>query len=72
MTNQDNPVQRGIDEIKKLPGIGAKSAQRLVFHLIRRTNEDCEKLAEAVSQLKGSLALCSVCKNITEVDPCRI
>jgi len=72
MTNQDNPVQRLIDEFKKLPGIGPKSAQRLVFHLIRRPNEDCEKLAEAVSQLKGSLALCSRCNNITEVDPCRI
>ena len=57
MKNQENPVQRLIDEFKKLPGIGPKSAQRLVFHLIRRPNEDCEKLAEAVSQLKGSLAL---------------
>ena len=71
MTNQDNPVQRLIDEFKKLPGIGSKSAQRLVFHLIRRPNEDCEKLAEALSRLKGSLTLCSVCNNITEVDPCR-
>ena len=71
MTHQDNPVQRLIEEFKKLPGIGAKSAQRLVFHLIRRPDEDCEKLAEAVSQLKGSLTLCSVCNNITEVDPCR-
>ena len=72
MTNQDNPVQRLIEEFKKLPGIGPKSAQRLVFHLIRRPDDDCEKLAEAVSQLKGSLMLCSVCNNITEVDPCRI
>ncbi len=72
MTNQDNPVQRLIEEFKKLPGIGPKSAQRLVFHLIRRPDEDCEKLAEAVSRLKESLALCSVCNNITEVDPCRI
>ena len=72
MTNQDNPVQRLIQEFKKLPGIGAKSAQRLVFHLIRRPNEDCQKLAEAVSQLKASLVLCSTCHNITEVDPCRI
>ena len=71
MTNQDNPVQRLIEEFKKLPGIGPKSAQRLVFHLIRRPNEDCEKLAEALSRLKGSLTLCSVCNNITAVDPCR-
>ena len=72
LTNQDNPVQRLIEEFKKLPGIGPRSAQRLVFHLIRRPDDDCEKLAEAVSQLKGSLMLCSVCNNITEVDPCRI
>jgi recombination protein RecR len=72
MTNQDNPVQRLIQEFKKLPGIGSKSAQRLVFHLIRRPNEDCQKLAEAVSQLKASLVLCSTCHDITEVDPCRI
>ncbi len=72
MTNQDNPVQRLIEEFKKLPGIGPKSAQRLVFHLIRRPNEDCQKLAEAVSRLKASLVLCSTCNNITDVDPCRI
>ena len=72
MTNQDNPVQRLIEEFKKLPGIGPKSAQRLVFHLIRRPNEDCQKLAEAISQLKASLVLCSTCHNITDVDPCRI
>ncbi|MCZ6484403.1 MAG: recombination mediator RecR [Acidobacteria bacterium] len=72
MTNQDNPVQRLIEEFKKLPGIGPKSAQRLVFHLIRRPNEDCQKLAEAVSHLKANLVLCSTCNNITEVDPCRI
>ncbi len=72
MTNQDNPVQRLIEEFKKLPGIGPKSAQRLVFHLIRRPDEDCQKLAEAVSRLKASLVLCSTCNNITDVDPCRI
>ncbi len=65
-------MQRLIEEFKKLPGIGPKSAQRLVFHLIRRSNEDCQKLAEAVSQLKASLVLCSTCNNITDVDPCRI
>jgi len=72
MTNQDNPVQRLIEEFKKLPGIGPKSAQRLVFHLIRRPNEDCLNLAEALSQLKANLVLCSTCNNITDVDPCRI
>ena len=72
MTDQENPVQRLIEEFKKLPGIGPKSAQRLVFHLIRRPDRDCETLAEAVSQLKANLVLCSICNNITDLDPCRI
>ena len=72
MTNQENPIERLIKEFKKLPGIGPKSAQRLVFHLIRRSSQDCESLAEAVAQLKALLMLCSVCNDITDVDPCRI
>lgn len=55
-----------------MPGIGPKSAQRLVFHLIRGSNQDCEDLAKAVAQLKASLILCSVCNNITDADPCSI
>jgi len=72
MANQENPIDRLIKEFKKLPGIGPKSAQRLVFHLIRGSHQDCESLAEAVAQLKISLLLCSVCNNITNVDPCHI
>ena len=72
MTNQENPIDRLIKEFKKLPGIGPKSAQRLVFHLIRGSHQDCESLAGAVAQLKTSLMLCSVCNNITDLDPCRI
>ena len=72
MTNQENPIERLIREFKKLPGIGPKSAQRLVFHLIRGSSQDCESLAEAVAQLKTSLLLCSLCNDITDVDPCRI
>jgi len=67
-----DPIQRLIDEFKKLPGIGPKSAQRLVFYLIRSTDEECKSLAEALLRLKSGLALCSVCNNITDVDPCRI
>ena len=70
--NQENPIERLIREFKKLPGIGPKSAQRLVFYLIRGSSQDCESLAEAVAQLKTSLLLCSVCNDITDVDPCRI
>jgi recombination protein RecR len=59
-----------IDELRKLPGIGAKSAQRLAFHILRSSAEDADALADAVRQLKAKLQLCSVCNNITDVDPC--
>ena len=64
------PMTRLIDEFRKLPGIGTKSAQRLAFHVLRSTSEDAEKLAVAIRELKAHLRLCSVCNNITDVDPC--
>jgi len=64
------PMSRLIDELKKLPGIGAKTAQRLAFHILRSSDEDAEALAVAVRDVKASLRLCSVCNNITDVDPC--
>ncbi len=64
------PVARLIDEFKKFPGIGAKSAQRLVFSLIRRSSEDCTRLAQAIIDLKRQIRLCSECNNITDADPC--
>jgi len=63
-------MSRLIDELKKLPGVGAKSAQRLAFHILRSTDEDAEALAAAVRDVKASLRLCSACNNITDVDPC--
>ena len=63
-------MARLIEELRKLPGIGAKSAQRLAFHILRSSAEDAEALAEAVREVKASLRLCSVCNNITDVDPC--
>jgi recombination protein RecR len=63
-------MARLIDELKKLPGIGSKSAQRMAFHILRSGNEDAEALATAIHDLKASLRLCSVCNNITDVDPC--
>src|SRR5277367_6402755 len=59
-----------IEELRKLPGIGAKSAQRLAFHILRSPAADAEALAVAVRELKARLRLCSVCNNITDVDPC--
>src|SRR5712675_1949961 len=64
------PMVRLIDELKKLPGIGSKSAQRLAFHILRSTDEDAELLASAIHEVKASLHLCSICNNITDVDPC--
>ena len=64
------PMTRLIDELRKLPGIGTKSAQRLAFHVLRSSPEDADRLAEAIRELKAHLRLCSVCNNITDVDPC--
>ena len=63
-------MTRLIDELKKLPGIGSKTAQRLAFHILRSSDEDAESLAVAVRDVKASLRLCSICNNITDVDPC--
>jgi recombination protein RecR len=65
------PVQTLIEEFKKLPGIGFKSAQRLAFHVIRASKNDAERLAHAILQLKESIRYCSICNNITDIDPCR-
>lgn len=64
------PMTRLIDEFKKLPGIGSKTAQRLAFYVLRSSDDDAEALAAAIRDVKASLRLCSVCNNITDVDPC--
>ncbi len=70
MSKFAEPMVRLIDELKKLPGIGGKTAQRLAFHILRTNDEDAEALATAVRDVKANLRLCSVCNNITDVDPC--
>jgi recombination protein RecR len=70
MSKFAEPMSRLIDELKKLPGVGAKSAQRLAFHILRSSDDDAEALAAAVRDVKANLRLCSVCNNITDVDPC--
>jgi recombination protein RecR len=64
------PMARLIDELKKLPGVGAKSAQRLAFHILRATEDDADALAAAIRDVKARVRLCSLCNNITDVDPC--
>jgi recombination protein RecR len=63
-------MARLIEELKKLPGVGTKTAQRYAFHILRGSDEDAAALAEAVQGLKENLRLCSVCNNVTDVDPC--
>ena len=70
MARYAEPMARLIDELKKLPGVGTKTAQRFAFHILRSSDDDASALADAVRGLKASLRLCSVCNNITDVDPC--
>lgn len=66
------PVSRLVDEFSRLPGIGPKTAQRLTYHLLRMPAEQALALADAISQVKQRVHLCSVCFNVTEGDPCEI
>ena len=70
MARYAEPMAKLIEELKKLPGVGSKTAQRYAFHLLRSSDEDAVALAEAVQGLKASLRLCSICNNVTDVDPC--
>jgi recombination protein RecR len=72
MTSFPAPVARLIEELRKLPGIGGKSAQRLVFHLIARPDEQVRSLAAAIADLEEGIRPCSICHQITDVDPCSI
>jgi len=64
------PLARLIEHLQRLPGIGAKSAQRLAFHVLRTPREEVDRLAEALRDVKERVTYCSVCSNITDVDPC--
>src|SRR5215211_6682347 len=64
------PLARLIEQLQKLPGIGAKSAQRLAFHILKTPREDAERLCEAIRDVKERVTYCSTCNNITDVDPC--
>jgi recombination protein RecR len=71
MLDYAEPVTKLIDELKRLPGIGHKSAQRLAFYILRAGREDADRLIEAIIEVKEKIILCSTCNNITDVDPCR-
>lgn len=66
------PLARLIDELKRLPGIGQKSAQRIAFHIERVEREQAEHLSQAILDVKDKIRLCGVCNNLTEQQPCDI
>ena len=66
------PLNRLINELSKLPGIGGKTAQRLAFHILSMDDRDAQALAEAISDAKKNMKYCSVCGNLTDEDPCSI
>jgi recombination protein RecR len=57
--------------LKRLPGIGQKSAQRVAFHLLKASNEEAVRLVEAIRDVKDRIIFCSICSNLTDTDPCR-
>ena len=65
-----DPLTRLIEELQRLPGIGPKGAQRLAFHILKTPREQAERLVDAVREVKERVTYCSVCNNITDVDPC--
>jgi recombination protein RecR len=74
MLEYSESVAKLIDEFKRLPGIGQKSAQRVVFYLLRRPEEEVERMAEALREVKERIVFCSTCNNLTDKkeNPCRI
>ncbi len=70
MLEYSEPVAKLIDEFKRLPGIGHKSAQRLAFHILRRPDTEVENFVEALREVKEKIVFCSVCNNLTDVNPC--
>jgi recombination protein RecR len=70
MLDYSEPVARLIDEFKRLPGIGSKSAQRLAFYVMRRPTAEVDNFVEALREVKEKIVFCSICNNLTDVNPC--
>lgn len=71
MSDYAEPIERLIDEFRKLPGIGAKTAQRLAYSLLRRPREEAERLSKAILEIKDRVCYCSLCNNFSDKDPCQ-
>jgi len=72
MYSYPSTLQKVIEVLKKIPGVGFKSAQRISFHLLKMPEKDVQQLSENISSLKNKLFFCSKCNNITDIDPCKI
>lgn len=70
MSDYAEPIERLIDEFRRLPGIGSKSAQRLAYSIMRRSKEDAERLSRAILEVKEKIRFCSRCNNFSDRDPC--
>ncbi len=70
MASLPDPLVRLIEELQRLPGVGPKGAQRLAFHILKTPREITERLVDAVRDVKERVTYCSVCNNITDIDPC--
>ncbi|MCX6585839.1 MAG: recombination mediator RecR [Acidobacteria bacterium] len=70
MPDLAEPLARLVDEFRRLPGVGAKSAQRIAFHVLRSSTEDAQRLARAIVDVKEKLGLCRICNNISDSELC--
>ncbi len=70
MLEYSEPVAKLIDEFKRLPGIGQKNAQRLAFYILRRPEAEVQRFAEALQEVKQKIVFCTICNNMTDVNPC--
>lgn len=72
MTNYTQSIQNLMNELARLPGIGMRSAERIAFHLLKENPQEALKLADAIRDVKTRIRHCSICYNLTELDPCGI
>jgi recombination protein RecR len=71
MLEYAEPVVKLIDELRRLPGVGGKSAQRIAFHILRAEPAALERLISSINEVREKIVLCSVCNNVTDANPCR-
>ena len=71
MLEYAEPVVKLIDELRRLPGVGGKSAQRIAFHILRAEPAALDRLIASINEVREKIVLCTVCNNVTDVNPCR-